>query len=302
MARATSAYTHGYNSLAAYKAMFQPISTALNTALPRTADTGQVNWAAVATEPTVVRDYEIFSLGGPLAGAAPIFIRSDYKGGGGGNVTVTVGTTTDGAGNLGGLTVPALPLNTMALSIANPNTYLWAASDGQNYLTFHYGLDPAAANVDGVGILVVERTRDPDGTPNANGFHVWRWQQSAAATTVFNGGWSRVYGAQTQTSVVDYNINLFLPDLQNVNSGFRGTTSYAFPVMTYAGLIPGGASQALMFGFGADFPRGTPITLNHYGQNMTFVAMADAINTSAPVMTTAAAAGVKTVSPLIRWD
>lgn len=302
MARATTTFIQNVNTIAAYKAYYQPLSTILNTALTRTADTGQVNWGTISSEPLTVRDYEIFSLAGPLAGSAPLYIRIDYRGGNSGAVSVATGTTTDGAGNLGGLTVASYPLHSQVINPIAAPLYAWAASDGQTYLTFSYALDPAAVGVDGVGTVVIERTRDADGTANAAGYHVWRWSATAPSTTAYTGAWSRVYAAQSQPSVQDWNINLFVPDLVNVGSAFRGTTSYAFPAMTYAGLTPGGASQALMFAFPADFPRGTPVSVTHYGLPMTFLPFADSVANVAPTMTNVNTSATKTLSPLIRWD
>lgn len=301
MARGTVLYQQAYGNVTAYKNLYGLLSGILTTALPRTADTGQVNWGAVATEPTAVRDFEIFSLGGPLAGVAPIFVRFDYKGGSGGTVTVTVGTATDGAGALSGLTVAALPLQGHSISNV-ANLTAWAASDRETYLVFAFALDVVAAGSDGVGMIVVERTRDPDGTANGAGFHVWRWQATNGAVTDFAGGWSKVYAAGTQPVAVDWNPAAYIPDHNNLASAFKGSTSYCFPAITYAGFVPGGASQALMWGLPGDFPRGTAITVTHYGQPMTYVPMGDAVKTKAATMSSVSAPVVKDLVPLIRWD
>lgn len=301
MARATTSYVQDYGSVTQYKNYYQPLSTILNTVLNRTTDTGQVNWGTIPSEPTVVRDYEIFSLGGPLAGSAPLYLRVDYLGNNFGGLSVATGTSTNGAGVLGGLTVATQKLHQM--NISGPYTlYAWAASDGESYVTFSYALDPAASGLDGVGTFVIERSRDIDGTANAAGYHVWRWQAISGGSTTYLGAWSRVYAAQTQPVVQDWNVNVFVPDLQNVGGAFRGTTSYAFPTTTYAGITPGGASKALMFAFAPDFPRGTPVTVTHYGQQMSFLPFADSVVVQTPTMTALNTPGGKNLSPLIRWD
>jgi len=156
--------------------------------------------------------------------------------------------------------------------------------------------------LDGVGMTIIERTRDVDGTANASGFHVWRWYASSTVATTSWGSWSRVYAAQSQTATPDYGTGVFVPDLRNIGSAYRGTTAYAFPAMTYAGITPGGASQAVMFAFPNDFPRGNPITVTHYGQSMTFVPLADAVTSPTPYMNTQTGPAVKDLSPMIRWD
>jgi hypothetical protein len=303
MSRATTTYAQGYGTPAAYKAQYQPLSQVLNTALPRsTTESGQVNWGTVTTEPTVTRDFEVFALGGPLAATAPLYVRVDYRGGANGFVAVAAGTSTDGAGNLGGLTVTSQPLyNDTVTNLVAPQS-AWAASDGETYLTFVYALDPNLATPDGIGAFVVERTRDPDGTPNGSGFHVYRWQVTAPTATTFLGSWSRVYAAAQQPYYTDYDPHVFLPDAYNLSSTFKGTTSYAFPAMTYAGIVPGGASKALLFAFATDFPRGTPVTVQHYNSAMTFVPTAGAVSTNIPVMNNAGAGAVKGLSPMFRWD
>jgi len=302
MARGTAIYTQTYGTGAYYKAWAQPISAVLNAAQTRTNDTGQVNWATVSTEIVGVRDYEVFALGGPLQATAPIFLRFDYAGTVGGGVFITVGTTTDGAGNLGGLLVSKIALQNPNMTTQS-NLYCWAACDNDSYFTFLYNLDPAITGIDGVGMVVVERTRTLSGAASGAGFHVWRWLASNYYTTAFQGGWSRTFGATLQSGYPEYNFNALIPEMTQLNTTFAGTTAYAYPVYTYTPPFMKGASKALLLGFEHDFPRGTPVTLNHYEQPMTFVPLGEAVN--APIGTKDGAGTTVTktnLSPLIRWD
>lgn len=302
MARGTTVYTQAVGSLANYKALYQNLSVILNQASPRTADTGQVNWAGIATESTVIRDYEIFALGGSLQATAPVYIRVDYVGSSSGYAQVTVGTATDGAGNLSGLTVAAFKLQVHAIT-NQANLSAWAASDGSSYFTFHYALDPVATGTDGLGIFVVERTRDLTGAPTAAGFHVWRWQANTATTTVGFGGQYRVFGAGSQPVNPDYTFGTFVPDIFNTTTGLVGSTAYCWPAFTYTPLSPGGASKALLFGYPPDFPRGQAITVNHYGEAQTYVSLGDSVSNVFPsVNNSGAVVSTKTLMPLIRWD
>jgi hypothetical protein len=306
LARGTAAYTWGTGG-ANYKACYQAISGVINQALVKTADTGQVNWATVSTEPGsgVIRDYEVFALGGPLQATAPIFIRIDYWGTStaGNGVQITVGTTTDGAGNLGGLLVTRAPLQNHLLA-ASPNQYCWAASDQASYFTFLYALDPAATGTDGVGMAVIERTRDPDGTATNAGFHAWRWQASTATNAVPLGGWAKTFGAGSQPAAADFNYNVMAPDLYNLNTGaVSGGIFYAFPAHTYTPpFTMKGASKALMFAFAADFPRGVATPITHYGESMTFLPLADALTPNIPIVNSGGSGTHKQMSALIRWD
>jgi hypothetical protein len=308
MARGSASYTQAAaGTLAAYKACYQTISNVINQAGVRTADTGQVNWATIPSEPSSLgRDYEVFALGGPLQATAPIFLRFDYAGygvAGTYGVHITVGTTTDGAGTLGGLTVARLPLQNHAIGTP-PVQWCWAASDQASYFTFLYALDTAATGQDGVGMVVVERTRDPNGDANGVGFHVWRWQAFSLTTTTNAGGWSRTFGAGSQPAVADFCYNAMVPDLQNNTSASQpGGLFYAFPAYTWTPpAIMGGASKALMFAYPPDFPRGSATPVTHYGESMTFIPLGDVIITGQPAMTSNTVAAVKYMAPMIRWD
>lgn len=302
MARSSGTYTMSVGTVANYKGYLQPMSTALNAVLPRSADTGQVNWATVATEPAsgVIRDFEIFAFNDTLQATAPIYVRVDYVSG---NSTlngprVTVGSTTDGAGNLGGVTAPIFQMS--AYLPSNLTRYVYASSDG-SYLMFQFGNDPAAAGAIGMGAIVVERTRNADGTPNGQGYMVWRWSATSATATVWGGSYSRVFGAQTQPAQ-DFTPYFVVPNLLNTNSFFIGTTAYAFPAYGYA-TYPTGASAVLLAGFQNDFPRSSEITLTHYGQPMKFLAAAAAMSIPVPYMNTATAPTLSnSFCPILRWE
>jgi hypothetical protein len=302
LARGTAKYNQDWGSLAFYKNTYQPISNVINLAMTRTVDSGQVNWTTVSTESSGVRDYEVFAFTGALQATAPVYIRIDYTGTNTGGVSVTVGTTTDGAGTLGGLVVTKQILQTYTPTPSVTDT-VWAASDGTSYFTFMYNLNATATGPDGVGIIVVERTRDADGAANGGGFHVWRWYGSTNVVSTFLGGWSKTFGAIGQPSVADYNVNLLVPDFYNNNSAFLGGNSYAFPVYTYTPPVTArGASKALMFAYQYDFPRGQAVTVTHFGEQMTFIPLADAVPLTLPVAQAANASTTKPLSPMLRWD
>lgn len=305
MARSSAIYYQAYNGLTIYKAWVQPISTALNAVATRTADTGQVNWATIPNEPTVVRDYEIFAMGGPLQATAPIFIRVDYTGGTAGNIAVTVGTTTDGAGNLGGLLVAKQLLQNYPVTL-NSSTipqWVWTAHDTDgSYFTFTHNLDPSASGPDGAAIVVVERTRDNAGAATGAGFHVWRWWGFNTTQPSYIGCWTKTFGAAQQTPNADMVPVAMFPDFWNTNTAYISPTSYAYPVYTYTVPLVKGASKALLFSYPYDFPRGQPATVPHYGEQMTFIPMSDAVPTPFPVYNTSGTLNNKNMSPLIRWD
>lgn len=307
MARSSASYLGGAGSAAAYKASWGVIAAQIAAVLSRTSDTGQVNWTTVASDnPTLGRDYEVFSFADPLQATAPIVMRFDYVGGNSPGTTglyVTVGTSSDGAGNIGGLTIPRHLLTSFYPGAVT--RYAYTSNGDGSLFTLAYNLDPAGASTGGAGLLVIDRCRNPDGTPNGQGFMVWRWTSDSATTTAWGGLYNKQFAlAAGAQSAVDWNSNLYVPNGWNLQSAFSGANSYAFPVFTYAGPVVGGASQAIMGGFMADFPRDSEINMSLYGQNMRWLSL----GTQMPIYALAQSAlGTPQLRstvfcPIIRWD
>ena len=88
----------------------------------------------------------------------------------------------------------------------------------------------------------------------------------------------------------------------NNTTAYKGTTAYAFPALTYWQYIPGGASQALMWSYPGDYPRGTPVSVTHYGQQMNFLPIGDAVTNNNAIMNQSGSAISKVLTPMIRYD
>jgi hypothetical protein len=86
------------------------LSTALQaTGLAQTADTGQINWTTVLrpTTASASAGYEVYAFTDTLQATDPIFIKIEYGSGPLSNgqqpgIWITIGTSTNGAGTLGG--------------------------------------------------------------------------------------------------------------------------------------------------------------------------------------------------------
>jgi len=309
MSRGYGTYTPGYGNLAAYKAYYSAIAAAIASALgPRTADTGQVDWATVATESAgVTRDYEIYPFGGAIQSTAPLFIRFDYKGGntaGTHGVFVTTGTGTDGAGNLTGVTSPATVPGTMS-GVPAGTRAVYAASDRDSYFTLVYDADVIGSSNTGtlaVAAVVVERTRSLAGDANGDGWVVHSWKQSTTTAALYNGAWSRTFAGPSQPSAVDFNIPFMLPNAATLNTAFVSDTAYAFPTYPYAGNKIGGASKAFLFGLGTDFPRLSETSISHYGAQMAFLPWGDVYGHPIPTLTAVSSWAPKSMMPILRWE
>jgi len=308
MTRASANHTWQLSStLGVYKSNVQPISEAIAQVVTRSPDTGQVNWATTTVLPPVdtVRDYDVFAMGGNLQATAPIFIRLDYM-----RTTTypyikaTVGTSTDGAGAIGGTVTPAMQTYSHG-AFPNPAQALstYAAGDG-SYFMFCHNLAPANTGTDFWGGVVVERFRDADGTPNGDGYMAWGFASlgaSAGQAGGLNHQYSRIFGTGAQTPN-EFHPPVMIPGLNGTNTFFSNGTAYAFPFYGW-GPVMRGASQALMYGFQADFPRTSEVTLTHYGKPMKFVAFGPAGQNHIPMLNTISGASTKTtLSPLLRWE
>lgn len=141
----------------------------------QTADTGQINWTTVAIPGMASTDagYEVWRFDDALQATVPIFFRVVYGTGGVANnrtrvLLHSVGTGSDGAGNLTG----AIAYNTnITYGATTDNTArnCYFSSDGSG-LAAVLCLD--SSYVGSRGVMVIDRLRDADGTPNGAGFIV----------------------------------------------------------------------------------------------------------------------------------
>ena len=109
----SSPWTHNTN--AGFQAWGGQLSAAMQTCgLVQTADTGQINWATVTVTLTAnaVCGYEIYHFNDTLQSTSPIFIKVEYGTGAvsistnSPSIWLTVGTGSDGAGNITGVLIP----------------------------------------------------------------------------------------------------------------------------------------------------------------------------------------------------
>lgn len=133
----------------------------------KTADTGQINWSTV-TKPTVantVAGYEIWRMNDALQATAPIFLKIEYGTGAAATnsaIWITVGFSTDGAGNL---TSTNQSTRTQLVTTQNSATaYDWKFSGDVNRLGV---FESCAASI--YRYLFIERTHAADGSDTSTG-------------------------------------------------------------------------------------------------------------------------------------
>lgn len=153
-----------------------------------TSDTGQINWTTV-TRPTTASakaGYEIYRFNDSLQSTAPIFLRIDYGSaasttGANQNLWLTVGTGSDGAGNITGVYF-------VTLSLCQAGTT--GSSNATMSVRAAYSTTAGAAFVDAgvapsagvcTGSFVIQRTCDATGAPTGQGASVV-WFRGSAST------------------------------------------------------------------------------------------------------------------------
>lgn len=156
---------------AGFRAWGLELSTELDAYLPKTADTGQINWATV-TRPAVntAAGYEIRRFNDALQATAPIFVKLEY-----GTTSVltipalwvTVGTGSNGSGTLtGSVTQRALCVMNSAVGSSNYPSLL---SSAPGFLGLLWKAGSQSGNV-GSGFLAIARHANASGVATGDGF------------------------------------------------------------------------------------------------------------------------------------
>jgi hypothetical protein len=126
-------------------------------------DTGQINFATV-TRPitaTASQGYSIFRMNDSLQATAPCFVKLEYGSNGSTGywaIWYTVGTGTDGAGNLTGIVSSR---NAVSITSQSSTPYYSYYSIDTNRVVAHFN-----SGLQGICMLCVERTHNSDGSDN----------------------------------------------------------------------------------------------------------------------------------------
>lgn len=301
MTRVAGSHSYYANPGSLYASSQKSLSDGLKSlapALVQTSDTGQVNWATVTSTPptNVLRDYEVYRFTDALQATKPIFIRFDYTASSTtAQLRISVGTGTDGAGNLTGTTTPSALLSNFAGSSMSTYNYYFA-SDG-SYLTLVAGVNSEGSTIGrNTMVAAVERFRDQDGTPNGQGFHV---------VPLYEGDWAGYYvrytNGNTSPSGIEYHPAVLIPTIRSGTS-FVGDTVYAFPLHGYSPTLHGG-SATIMWAFTNDLPRLSEIIMPVYNQpTAKWLTLGNAAAVKAAYMSTATAAVPQSMSLALRWE
>lgn len=202
MAATSTSIVHGTAGGNAFVTSNKPISDMLQAlvtagALSQTADTGQVSWGSVAASNASTTYYEIFKLNDSLNATFPLFLKFLYVP----NVTTTlptsvqisIGTGSDGAGNLTGACTPVTVRGGVASAAAVDlgSRACWASA-GEGYLNLFGGFNGTqGASSSGAFCLSIERLRNSSGVIQGDGISVvaaMQYETTSAGNLFVTGG------------------------------------------------------------------------------------------------------------------
>lgn len=216
------------NNLSAWITICKDIhNEMINAGLVQTADTGQLaDFDAVGTLPAdgAFQGYRMYAFADALAATCPILIRLDFGCGTEGNTTsssawqrtrtlrikITVGKTSDGAGNITALSVNTTWECPQTLSgsgsvtseLTSPGTSVICYNAAVGFFGFFYGLGSrnkpnaydGGSGLDNPGCyhgctlgIMIQRDIDANGTPIDSGFSLWQQDESGTWSSV---GWA----------------------------------------------------------------------------------------------------------------
>lgn len=269
---------------------FREFGSAFNSAflavgLAQTSDTGQIDWPTFtrSTSVSVIHGYEIYRFDDPLQAQAPIYFKWEYGSTTGVDrliVYLTVGSGSDGAGNITGTSVARLQISAFGTQVAETALTCLVSGDG-SYFAFCPWVN--SIRYDYKPVLIIDRSRDSYGAPTPDGYSVSTIAVSGSSSVGDTLSTSGTFGASGKPLLFGVNAAVStssesrtpvaLPRTmggQLVGSGAAfaaGTIGPVFPWTCYApGVPPWQVSAALSF---ADDPGGI-FTTRVFGQNIQY--------------------------------
>jgi hypothetical protein len=137
----------------------------------QTSDTGQINWATV-TAPAAIntkQGYEIRRFADTLQATKPVYIKFSFGSGGAAgrpSVWVTIGTGSDGAGNITSVLMAETQFTTAG--VGTTADYKHVFSGDTDRFVMCWGYTPANSSVQCL-FLSLERTKDSSNVNNSDG-------------------------------------------------------------------------------------------------------------------------------------
>lgn len=229
----------------------------------KTADTGQINWTTVLapTGAAEIMGYEIRQFTDALQATNPVIVKLEYGSSATSSqrpgIRITVGSASDGAGTLTGDVSSYFYISSTAGSATEYPSYI--SSDGGRINLALWISSSTNSNA-----FWIERFKDSDGTPNANGVNIFSSystngrsasssaQTLPAGTTAYPASPIRA-GCAIQSTGATYNENIGLFPVYP-NQGFAGNPDLGGLVFKAAELYDAGAFMTVsLYGSSHDF-------------------------------------------------
>ena len=229
------------NSEATWKPYIEFISAALDAALPRTADTGQLNLGSYSRPvgANTVVGYEIREWDDGLKGSHPLVMKIEY--GTGSNVNyvqlwITVGKGSNGSGTITDVIIPRTARDVGGVFIAD-SVSLFSSTTGICSIALAAYIQTGQATTNQTAFLYFERTADENGDPTGVGVRVG--YVSTAAVRMWTGDYATqtyteeqigpVAMPHNQTSSLNANMEAVVYPVVNF-----GTGKTLFPIRSFA--------------------------------------------------------------------
>lgn len=173
------------NTNAEFRALGSAVSSAFQTVLVKTTDTGQINWSTVINPAgNTAAGYEIYRFNDSLQSTAPIFLKIEYgmsDSGGRPALWLTIGKGSNGAGSITNVLFARTRIKAGMVTVASPG-YM-SNADGSCLSVLYSSLSEPYGEHG--GFLAIERSRDVNGYATGNALLV-TYQQFVGYSTVTN--------------------------------------------------------------------------------------------------------------------
>lgn len=244
---------------AEFRAVSQFIANTMETGgIIKTSDTGQVNLTTM-TFPganNTAAGYEIRRFSDALQATAPIFMKIEYARGGGTfgfDIFLTLGTGSDGAGNITGIKYSRTQLNLTSIFTSLP----CLISAGASWVIFMLGTNNPGTQP---GVFSLERTKTSTGADSNRGLYLLTNKTPQCRFIDYTGTSSPINEAA--------NWGCFAPT--QATSGLHSSGNVAvYPFYFFGAGETMPPSRNLVGGFDANFTDGSTCSVQLYGQTQT---------------------------------
>ena len=267
MALQTPSILFKQSSDAEFRAWGKAISDALTAiGIPKTGDAGQIDWSSVAAPAagSTVKGYEIRQFNDTLQASKPILIKLEFGSATSATVPslwITIGTATDNAGNLTGLTTTRKQLYNTAATVA----YTTLVSGDANRVALFGAIDSGSGNYS--VWFVVERTHDAAGADTDEGF---------LYTAGMMGAGNLVQGAFIfGTGAIGTETAVFSALVPSVGSGASGAAVALYPIFCTRGIYFNPFLNILV-AFQTNVTPGVALSFTYYGATRKFIPLNNA--------------------------